>query len=138
MSAAANTALSVQGNNFLSRGGGVRKLAYMKIVLSLIVLALSVGVVSAQNSAPSAPVASVASVETSVQADIIEDTGDPRGLNDESDVTGLVLELQEKEAQLLPLSAASTVDEVLTEILALPIGRPILMAPGCNGIPSAT
>jgi tetratricopeptide (TPR) repeat protein len=57
-------------------------------------------VVSLAEAQDALPVEPVASVETAVEADLIEKTGDPRGLNDESDVTGLVLELQNKEAQL--------------------------------------
>jgi tetratricopeptide (TPR) repeat protein len=69
----------------------------MKTIFVVVVLFSVVSLTDAQDKLPVEP---VASVETTVEADFIKKTGDPRGLNDESDVTGLVLELQKKEAQL--------------------------------------
>jgi tetratricopeptide (TPR) repeat protein len=69
----------------------------MKTIFVVVVLFSVVSLTDAQDKLPVEP---VASVETTVEADLVERTGDPRGLNDESDVTGLVIELQKKEAQL--------------------------------------
>jgi tetratricopeptide (TPR) repeat protein len=69
----------------------------MKTIFVAVILFSVVSLTDAQDKIPVEP---AASVETAVQADLIKKTGDPRGLNDESDVMGLVLELQKKEAQL--------------------------------------
>ena len=69
----------------------------MKTIFVVVILFSVVSLTDAQDKLPVEP---VASVETTLEAELVERTGDLRGLNDESDVTGLVLALQKKEAQL--------------------------------------
>ena len=69
----------------------------MKKIFVVVILFSVVSLTDAQDKLPVEP---VASVETTLEAELVERTGDLRGLNDESDVTGLVLALQKKEAQL--------------------------------------
>lgn len=72
----------------------------MKITIPLLMFVLTVSAVMAEDTPRTAPTAPVASAETTVEADMIVAAGDPRGLNDETDVTGLILELQRKQQQL--------------------------------------
>lgn len=82
---------------FLSTASLIRKLATMKIMVSTLLVLWTASLVFAQDSAPAAPVTSVESI---VEADMSANAGDPRGLNDETDVTGLIIALQQKEQQL--------------------------------------
>lgn len=70
----------------------------MKLVVYFLAAFVTGSVLMAEDKV--APEPPVASVETSVEADVTAAAGDPRGINDEKDVTGLIFELQRKEQQL--------------------------------------
>lgn len=69
-------------------------LAPMKVLKAIVMVLFIAGAVRAHGTEPAE------SAERIVEDDISRMTGDPRGINDEKDVSGLITALQEKEMQL--------------------------------------
>lgn len=85
-------------NNSLSRRRSILNLWLMKQILIVAIILTAAGVSFAEDKAPAKQ--PVASLDTVVAADVSKKAGDPRGMSDEKDVTGLVDALQKKEQEL--------------------------------------